>query len=95
LRTRLRPAIEAGLASAGEDQQALARAAYLAIALDLYAELRDRDPARWQQALDALSGYWRVLQNIYWDGDIPLVLPLRDRATAAGLQKPAEKRAVW
>ena len=95
MRTKVRPSIVAGLAAANTDNQALARAAYLAIAVDLHTEFRERDPARWRQALDALSSHWRVLQNIYWDRDIPLVLPLRERATAAGLRKPAKKRPVW
>ena len=95
LQTRLRPEIEAGLSPANKDRQAMARAAYLAIALDIYAELRDRDQARWRQALDALTEHWRILQNIYWDSNIPRVLPLRDRATAAGLRKPAGKQPVW
>lgn len=79
----------------GNDLQTKARAAYLAIALDLYAPLRDKYPAKWQQALEALTGYWKVMQNLYYSPDTPRGIELKARATAAGLSKPAKKRNVW
>ncbi len=94
MRERFRPEIEAALTGQA-DSQALARAAYLAIALDLYQTYQERHPERWNEAVAALSGYWRIPQNIYHDAEIPLIFGLRERADAAGLEKPAEKRAVW
>ena len=57
--------------------------------------LQKKYPERWSLALDALTGYWRVMQNIFYDDEIPGILPLRKKALAAGLKKPSEKRDVW
>ena len=77
------------------EQQELARAAYLAICLEMAPSLQKKYPERWSLALDALTGYWRVMQNIFYDDEIPGILPLRKKALAAGLKKPSEKRDVW
>ena len=77
------------------EQQELARAAYLAICLEMAPSLQKQYPERWSLALDALTGYWRVMQNIFYDDEIPGILPLRKKALAAGLKKPSEKRDVW
>ena len=37
----------------------------------------------------------QVLQNIYYDDEVPRVLPLREKANAAGLKKPSTQRNVW
>jgi hypothetical protein len=59
------------------------------------AELRREYPARWDEALDALSGYWRVMQNVFYGPDLPALVELRARARAAGLKKPAQEKPVW
>jgi hypothetical protein len=35
------------------------------------------------------------VQNIFFDDEIPGILPLREKALAAGLRKPEAKRDVW
>ena len=76
-------------------KQELARSAYLAICLDMASSLQKKYPERWNMSLEALSEYWRVMQNIFFDDEIPAILPLRKKALAAGLKKPAAKRKVW
>ena len=77
------------------EKQELARSAYLAICLEIASPLQKKYPERWAMSLEALSEYWRVMQNIFYDDEIPAILPLRKKALAAGLKKPAAKRAVW
>jgi|TARA_B100000809_G_scaffold117320_1_gene115639 ADP-ribosylglycohydrolase len=76
-------------------KQELARSAYMAICLNMASSLQENYPERWNVALVALSEYWRVVQNIFFDDEIPGILPLREKALAAGLRKPEAKRDVW
>jgi ADP-ribosylglycohydrolase len=94
MRRRFEPEIAAAF-DGSADRQSLARAAYLAIALDLFRTYQKDEPERWNEATRALEEYWRIPQNIYHDADVPLIHSLRERAAAAGLKKPAEKRKVW
>jgi len=94
MRSEMGPEIAQGVAH-GKSKQVLARSAYLAICLDMAPGLRAKYPARWDKALDALSGSWRVMQNVFYGPDIPALLELRAKATAVGLRKPLEKRPVW
>ena len=77
------------------EKQELARSAYLAICLDIANPLQEKYPDQWDISLAALSEYWRVMQNIFYDDEIPAILPLRKKALAAGLKKPPFKRDVW
>lgn len=79
----------------GASEQDLARSAYIAICIDLAEELKEKYPDKWAKALNALTSYWRVMQNIFYDDEVPRVLPLREKALAAGLQKPPSHRDVW
>ncbi len=47
------------------EQQELARAAYLAICLEMAPSLQKQYPESWSLALDALTGCWRFMQNIF------------------------------
>ena len=87
LRTKLQPAIEAGILTPKTEQER-ARSAYLAICLDLAPALQKDHPAEWQKAIDALKPYTTVVSNIYDAPPTPLALALRTRAAAAGLAKP-------
>ena len=89
LRSQCRGDIAKGMA-AGANAQDKARAAYLAICLDFAAELKDRQPERWAEALRALSSYPRVLQVLFFEAPIPAGEALRQKATAAGLERPAQ-----
>ena len=80
---------------AGANEQDLARSAYIAICIDLAPELKEKYPENWDLALKALTSYWRVMQNIFYDDEVPRVLPLREKAISAGLKKPPSQRDVW
>jgi hypothetical protein len=88
------PGIKNTIAKGGSEQD-LARSAYIAICIDLAKELKSEYPENWDKALAALTSYWKVLQNIYYDDEVPRVLPLREKANAAGLKKPPAQRDVW
>jgi hypothetical protein len=86
---KLKPEIETGIA-AGTGAKEQARAAYLAICLDLAPALKQKSPERWQRAIRALAGFPVVLQVIFYQSG-PAGEPLRQKALAAGLEKPAKK----
>jgi hypothetical protein len=62
----------------------------LAICLDFAPELKQKYPRRWPQALQALAGYPRVMQAIFFEAPFPAGDSIRRKATVAGLQKPAK-----
>jgi hypothetical protein len=74
---------------AGRTAQERARAAYLAICLDLAPALRQAHAQQWSQAIEALGGYPRVLQVMFYEAPFPAGDRIRERAVAAGLAKPA------
>jgi hypothetical protein len=93
LQSKLRKEIESGIAR-GADKQAQARAAYLAIGLDLVGPLRAKYPDQWKNAIAALNSYPKVMQVLFFPR-VPEGEKLRDKALAAGLQAPAKKEQVW
>src|SRR5262249_28307842 len=54
LRSELRGWVKAGISATSREEQA--RAAYLAICLDLAPELKQKSPEQWAQAAEALNG---------------------------------------
>jgi len=83
---KLKPEIEAGLA-AGASTQDQARAAYLALCLDLASAQKEKSPEHWQSAIHALNNYPVMLQVIFYQSG-PAGEPFRQKALAAGLEKP-------
>jgi hypothetical protein len=94
MRTQLAPEIERGIAS-GTSSREKARAAYLAVCLDLAPDLKRKYSREWAQAIDALGGYPRVLQVMFFESPMPAGENIRQKAIAAGLQKPAQKLKLW
>jgi len=94
MRTKMKSEIEAGIARA-ETFEEKARAAYLAICLDLAEPLSQKYPDQWAKALDALNNYWKLVQVLYHHSPVPAGDKLRAKATAAGLKKPAKKKNLW
>ena len=90
LQAKMKPQIKASLAHGSTTQQQ-ARAAYLAIALDLAEISRREHPDQWLQALAALDNYPRLI-TLLFDSPAPAAVKLRTRATAAGLKKPREPK---
>lgn len=85
--------IEDGIAHGTSVQQA--RAAYVAICLDLAPALRRKYPEQWPKALAALNGYPRLVQVLFYQSPIPTGEKLREKALAAGLEKPAKMEKLW
>ncbi|MGV3559853.1 ADP-ribosylglycohydrolase family protein [Larkinella arboricola] len=67
-----------------------ARAAYMAVCLDLDKSLRTKHPKEWEQARYELSGYWRVMNNIFF-GDFNSLGKLKDKFISAGFKTPAKR----
>jgi len=91
LREKLQSHINETIAHPASREQ-LARAAYFAICLDLAPSIRQEQPQLWSDALIALSGYENVVQAIFHQSPTPLGDRLREKALAAGLQKPAVRK---
>lgn len=94
LRADWLPEIETALTS-GSDTRRLARAAYIAISLDLAPRLRQRRPQEWARALAALQRYPRVLQVLFFESPTPAGDALRKRAVSAGLPRPEHPQKLW
>ena len=89
LRAEFRGQIEKGV-TGGASAREKARAAYLAICLDFASGMKERHPAAWSQAIQALASYRRVMQVMFYLAPFPAGETLRRKALAAGLETPAE-----
>jgi len=94
MKAALRAQIESGVLRP-KTQQERARAAYLAICLDMAPALGRTRPEDWRRAISALSEYWKVVQNLYYSPDTAAASGLRAKAAAAGLKKPAKQKRPW
>ncbi len=94
MRSSLRIEVEQGIRSAAQDRDR-ARAAYLAICLDLAPRLKETYPAQWAAAVISLEKYPRVLQALFFEAPIPAGDRIREKAIAAGVQKPAADNKLW
>jgi hypothetical protein len=91
LRAQLGPEIERDvMQAAGAQRQA--RAAYLAICLDLAPALAREHAAEWKRAVAALSGYPQVLRAMFEQSPVPAGERLREKALAAGVPRPAPRK---
>jgi len=89
--------IKAGILNS-QNKQAQARAAYLAICLDLASTYQQQHPEEWTTATAALSGYWKIMQNIFYVGGIPSLDSLEVKFERFGFHKPKEKipdQQIW
>ncbi len=77
------------------DEVALARAAYLAVGLDLAPALKERDAARWERAVAALNAREKIVQAIFHQAVTPAGDLLRAKARAAGLVRPPHAKPLW
>ena len=87
LQSELKHEIKASLAD-GIPVQQQARAAYLAVCLDLTDPLGSEDRGQWIRALAALEQYPQLLDVLFHKSPGPAGDKLRAAATAAGLKKP-------
>jgi hypothetical protein len=93
MQSQLKDEIDKGIANGGSAQEK-ARAAYLAICLDFAPALKEKYPEQWSKAIAALNGYPRVLQVMFYEAPFPAGDRIREKATAAGLQKPATDQKI-
>jgi len=69
------------------DREVRARAAYMAVCLDINSNLSKSSPKQWKAACNDLSGYWKIINNIFY-GDFEGLKSFADKFEAAGLIKP-------
>ena len=93
LRKHWKRAIEKTIAK--DNPVGLARAAYLAICMDLAPNLRRDHPEQWAKAIAALQSQPKVMQALFYESPMPAGDALRAKAVAAGLVKPAAKIILW
>jgi hypothetical protein len=94
MRSQLKGQIEKGVLNSASSQEK-ARAAYLAICLDLAPELKAQHSDQWAAAVAALQGYPRVMQAIFYEAPFPAGDRIREKSIAAGVQKPATNQKLW
>jgi hypothetical protein len=94
LRSEQAPAIEKAVATS-EDAREKARAAYLAICLDMAPELKGKYPRQWESCVRDLSAYRNVLQVIFYEAPFPSGDRIRRNALAAGLNRPEHAIKLW
>ncbi len=72
------------------DRQEKARSAYEAVCLGMSESLKEQYPKQWKEACYDLSGYWKVINNIFNGGGFKSILNLKEKFTAAGFMPLAE-----
>ena len=71
------------------DRQEKARAAYMAVCMDMNAALGKKYPEQWKEACYNLSGYWKVINNI--SGGTNSQKAISEKFAAAGFARLAKK----
>jgi hypothetical protein len=89
----LGPEVRTGLGS--DDLRERARAAYLAICLELDETCRQEAPQQWRTAIEALRGFDQIGQVLFHHSPVPAAGPLQQKAVRAGLERPAQRRELW
>jgi hypothetical protein len=93
----LRSEIETEILEASS-KEALSRAAYLGICLDLDRELSGQYPGPWQEAKDTFEECWKLKQLIYYNGNFPSIIRIREKFLKAGIEKPENQldlQIIW
>ena len=60
-------------------KQEMARSAYLAVSLDMTRDLKNRYPKQWKVACYNLSGYWKVIANIFHSDGFKSLVELKGK----------------
>ncbi len=69
-------------------------AAYIAICCDLNEKLSKKFPKEWESAVYELTGYWKVINNVFYPhygDDFKCLLTLRNKFLVAGVKAPNKK----
>ena len=72
-----------------------ARGAYLAICLGLDQMLSKDYPTDWSRALQHLQETEQIIQVLFNHSPVPAAGPLQEKALAAGIEPPKEKKRLW
>ncbi|MEN6363257.1 MAG: ADP-ribosylglycohydrolase family protein [Bacteroidales bacterium] len=73
------------------DRAEKARAAYYAVCLDMAKDLSEKYPAEWKQAVTDLSGYWKVMNNVFYGNNFLSLDVLRKKFLNSGFKKPEKE----
>jgi hypothetical protein len=73
------------------DREGKARAAYLAVCLDMNGALEKKYPGQWKEACHILSGYWKIMDNIFWGDSFVKLNELKEKFIVSGFATPPEK----
>lgn len=74
-------------------RQEKANAAYMAVCLDLNTSLSKKYPKQWKEACFELSGYWKIMHNIFNDINthrFKSLVNIRDKFNTAGFKTPTK-----
>ncbi len=93
MRAELGPQIQADILN--DNSKSKARGAYLAICLEVYETYQQSQPEQWNEAVKDLQGFDQVVQVLFHHSPVPAAEPLREKARAAGIAAPPEKRQLW
>ena len=88
LRTELEKSIISDLLEGSKESKA--RAAYTAVCLDINKDLAKKYPKQWKEACLILSGYWKIMTNIFRGGSFNKMNQLKDKFIAAGFKAPVK-----
>ena len=69
------------------DREKRARAAYMAICLDMNTSLAKSNSKQWKAACNDLSGYWKIMNNIFY-GDFVALKQFGEKFKTAGFKVP-------
>jgi hypothetical protein len=75
-----------------------ARSAYEAVCIGLSESLKKQYPKQWKEACYNLSGYWKVMNNIFNGGGFKSILTLKEKFDDAGfipLAKVPDKEVLY
>ena len=70
-----------------------AQACYLAVCFDMDSILAANHPEAWQESKRSLQGYWKVINNIFYQGDFPGKELHREKFRRAGFEKPIQENS--
>jgi len=81
-----------------ESKKALCKATYLGICLDLNATLSEKYPEEWAKAKSTFNECWKLKQLIYYGGDFPSILRIKEKFLEAGIPTPEkglDLKIIW
>ena len=72
------------------DRKDRARVAYTAVMLDMAEDLSENHPEAWDRAIYDLSGYWKVISNLFY-GDFARMRDVQEKFGAVGIKRLNKK----